>query len=86
MSGMAGRIERVRKELQSALEERAPNKDWSFVTRQIGMFSFTGLTPAQVRLDWPCVYACSRTECITCMLGEWAWLSHSLIPIFKLKA
>jgi aspartate aminotransferase len=25
-----------------------PDKDWSFVTRQIGMFSFTGLNPAQV--------------------------------------
>jgi aspartate aminotransferase len=45
---MAGRIARVRGELRSALESRHPGKDWSFVTSQIGMFSFTGLSPAQV--------------------------------------
>jgi aspartate aminotransferase len=48
MRGMAGRIARVRKELQVALEQRDPKRDWSFVTRQQGMFSFTGMTPAQV--------------------------------------
>ena len=25
-----------------------PDKDWSFVLKQIGMFSFTGLNPEQV--------------------------------------
>lgn len=49
MAGMAGRISGVRSELQAALEKRCPEKDWSFVTQQIGMFSFTGMTPAQVR-------------------------------------
>lgn len=49
MAGMAGRIARVRDELQAALQKRAPEKDWSFVTQQIGMFSFTGMTPSQVR-------------------------------------
>ncbi len=48
MAGMAGRIARVRGELQSSLEAKMPDKDWSFITRQIGMFSFTGLSPAQV--------------------------------------
>ncbi|GIL86322.1 hypothetical protein Vretimale_13705 [Volvox reticuliferus] len=48
MRGMAGRIERVRGELQRALEAKCPDKDWSFITKQIGMFSFTGLTPSQV--------------------------------------
>lgn len=48
MAGMAGRIERVRGELQKSLEAKYPDKDWSFITKQIGMFSFTGLTPAQV--------------------------------------
>ncbi|KXZ44764.1 hypothetical protein GPECTOR_62g879 [Gonium pectorale] len=47
MRGMAGRIERVRGELKTALDAKYPDKDWSFITRQIGMFSFTGLTPAQ---------------------------------------
>ncbi|KAF5843910.1 aspartate aminotransferase [Dunaliella salina] len=49
MQGMAGRITRVRGELRKSLESKWPEKDWSFVTSQIGMFSFTGLSPAQVR-------------------------------------
>lgn len=47
--GMAGRIAKVRGELRAALEKRMPDKDWSFVTKQIGMFSYTGMSPAQVR-------------------------------------
>lgn len=48
MKLMADRIKSVRGLLQSELEKASDAKDWSFVTRQIGMFSFTGLTPAQV--------------------------------------
>lgn len=48
MALMAGRIAGVRGELQAALEKRCPDKDWSFITQQIGMFSFTGMTPQQV--------------------------------------
>lgn len=48
MQGMAGRIMTVRGALKSALDSKMPSKDWSFVTSQIGMFSFTGLGPAQV--------------------------------------
>ena len=48
MAGMAGRIARVRGELRKSLESKMPAKDWSFVTSQIGMFSFTGLSPVQV--------------------------------------
>ena len=48
MKQMADRIRSVRGLLQSELEKASDAKDWSFVTRQIGMFSFTGLTPAQV--------------------------------------
>ncbi len=54
MALMAGRIAGVRAELQAALEKRCPDKDWSFITQQIGMFSFTGMTPQQV-LSW-CYY------------------------------
>ena len=49
MALMAGRIAGVRNELQAALEKRCPDKDWSFITQQIGMFSFTGMTPQQAR-------------------------------------
>lgn len=48
MGEMAGRIERMRRELRAALEARLPSRDWSFITSQIGMFSFTGLSPDQV--------------------------------------
>lgn len=48
MGAMAGRIATVRARLQAELTKAAPDRDWGFVTRQIGMFSFTGLTPAQV--------------------------------------
>ncbi|KAK3252020.1 L-asparaginase 1 [Cymbomonas tetramitiformis] len=48
MEMMSGRIKSVRGKLYDYLCEKMPEKDWSFVTRQIGMFSFTGLTPAQV--------------------------------------
>lgn len=56
MAGMAGRIARVRSELQAALEKRCPDKDWSFITAQIGMFSFTGMTPKQVSTLTRCVW------------------------------
>ena len=45
---MAGRIKTVRGMLYDELVKLNPDKDWSFVTRQIGMFSYTGLNPAQV--------------------------------------
>lgn len=48
LAGMAGRIKAVRQQLFAALTKLNPDKDWSFVVKQIGMFSFTGLSPAQV--------------------------------------
>lgn len=39
----------MRQVLYDELVKLNPDKDWSFVTSQIGMFSFTGMTPAQVR-------------------------------------
>ncbi|CAD7705087.1 unnamed protein product [Ostreobium quekettii] len=48
MEMMSGRIMTVRGELYDHLTRMAPEKDWSFVKRQIGMFSYTGMTPDQV--------------------------------------
>lgn len=48
MQEMSGRIMQVRSYLFEELKKRMPQKDWSFVVNQIGMFSFTGLSPAQV--------------------------------------
>jgi len=48
MEMMSGRIKGVRQSLYDELNVLMPEKDWSFVLKQIGMFSFTGLNPAQV--------------------------------------
>jgi aspartate aminotransferase len=48
MEAMSGRIMGVRKALRAALERLDASRDWAFVTTQIGMFSYTGLTPVQV--------------------------------------
>lgn len=45
---MRTRICKARAELAGGLAARRPDVDASFITRQRGMFSFTGLTPAQV--------------------------------------
>ena len=44
---VSARINHIRVQLANALEARGCG-DWSHITRQIGMFSFTGMTPAQV--------------------------------------
>lgn len=51
MELMAGRIKNVRKRLYDSLSAKDKSgKDWSFILKQIGMFSFTGLNKAQVKL------------------------------------
>ncbi|VVB10732.1 unnamed protein product [Arabis nemorensis] len=48
MEMMAGRIKTVRQELYDSLVSKDKSgKDWSFILKQIGMFSFTGLNKAQ---------------------------------------
>eukprot|EP00850_Spirogloea_muscicola_P011761 SM000074S21671 [mRNA] locus=s74:265135:268838:- [translate_table: standard] len=48
MEEMAGRIKQVRQRLFDQLVAKdMSRKDWSFVLKQIGMFSFTGLNTAQ---------------------------------------
>jgi hypothetical protein len=49
MRGMAGRIMTVRGKLRAALEKRMPERSWAFITEQIGMFSYTGMSEKQVR-------------------------------------
>merc|ERR1719446_468949 len=45
---MSGRILKMRSALRKALEDRKCPGTWNHITDQIGMFSFTGLTPKQV--------------------------------------
>jgi len=45
---MRDRIKAMRHKLKSVLETNLPEHDFDYLTRQNGMFSFTGLTPEQV--------------------------------------
>jgi len=47
MLAMSQRIDTMRKALRSELEKVGAPGDWSHITSQIGMFSFTGLSPTQ---------------------------------------
>lgn len=49
VKGMADRIISMRHFLRSGLAKEGSSRDWSHITDQIGMFCFTGMTPAQVR-------------------------------------
>jgi aromatic-amino-acid transaminase len=49
LAGMRERIREMRELLVSKIAERIPGKDFSFVTQQRGMFSYSGLTSEQVR-------------------------------------
>ena len=45
---MANRIIGMRHALANSLKSAGSLKDWSHISRQIGMFCFTGLSPEQV--------------------------------------
>lgn len=45
---MANRINDMRLELRSALEEGGSDRSWEHITKQIGMFAYSGLTKDEV--------------------------------------
>ena len=45
---MRDRIRDMRQKLQDTLSAKLPERDFSYFTKQRGMFSFTGLTKEQV--------------------------------------
>ena len=47
---MSGRIQEMRSGLRQRLEARGTPGTWDHITTQIGMFSFTGLSEAQVKI------------------------------------
>ena len=49
----SGAAQTVRQDLYDELVARDGDEDFSFLLRQVGMFSFTGLTPAQARARAP---------------------------------
>ena len=48
LAGMRNRIRQMRRALADEMQTIGAKRDFSFVTQQAGMFSFTGLTPEQV--------------------------------------
>jgi len=48
LGGMRDRIKAMRKAIVDGIHKRVPGADWSFILRQRGMFSYTGLTKDQV--------------------------------------
>jgi aromatic-amino-acid transaminase len=48
LGGMRERIKAMRKALAEGVQQRVPGADWSFVLKQRGLFSYTGLGKAQV--------------------------------------
>ncbi len=48
LASMANRIKTMRTALFNELKKKGTPGDWTHVTSQIGMFSYTGLTPKQV--------------------------------------
>lgn len=58
---MSGRIQEMRTGLRERLEKKGTPGSWDHITSQIGMFSFTGLTEAQVltlREKWHVYMVC----------------------------
>ncbi|GMH37232.1 hypothetical protein BSKO_05105 [Bryopsis sp. KO-2023] len=49
LRGMAGRIRSVREKLHAALVQKGTPGDWTHILKQIGMFTFTGLSKEQVQ-------------------------------------
>lgn len=58
LAGMRVRIKQTREALVQKLAEKAPDRDFSFVRKQVGMFSYSGLTKEQVgKLREESIYA-----------------------------
>jgi aspartate aminotransferase len=49
VTGMRTRIQNLRHEVVAQLRQHCPQRDFSFIARQRGMFSFLGITTEQVR-------------------------------------
>ena len=45
---MADRIKTMRDQLVNSLKSAGSTKNWDHITKQIGMFAFSGLTPEEV--------------------------------------
>ena len=47
LKGCVTRLEEYRKRMREILDSKVPDRDWSGITKQRGMFYYSGLTEAQ---------------------------------------
>jgi len=72
LGGMRDRIRKIRERLVASLAARLPGADFGYVTRQRGMFSYSGLTKEQVerlRRDYA-IYAVESGRICVAALNE----------------
>jgi aromatic-amino-acid transaminase len=70
LAGMRERIKSVRQALVEKIRARAPNLDFGFVLQQRGLFSYSGLSSAQVeklRLDYSIYAVASGRICVAAL-------------------
>ena len=85
LAGMRNRIREMRGLLAEEMAKLGAKRDFSFVTRQAGMFSFTGLTPEQVEklaTDYG-VYAVKNGRICICGLnhGNVAYVAKAISAV-----
>lgn len=78
MEMMAGRIKNVRQKLYDNLSAKDKSgKDWSFILKQIGMFSFTGLNKAQVIASFQLLSKHSNFVLIKFLVSQISFFNYS---------
>lgn len=78
MEMMAGRIKNVRQKLYDNLSAKDKSgKDWSFILKQIGMFSFTGLNKAQVIVSFQLLSKHSNFVLIKFLVSQISFFNYS---------
>lgn len=73
LTGMRVRIKSMREGLHAALVQRKPGRDFDYVLKQHGMFSYTGLSPAQVnrlREEFAVYLVGSGRVCMAALTGN----------------
>jgi len=87
LAGMRERIRAMRVGLVEKLKQRGVSQDFSFMTRQRGMFSYSGLTTAQVdrlRNDYG-IYAVSTGRICMAALnsGNLDYVADAMATVLK---
>ena len=73
--GMAKRIDSMRMKLKDTLEKLGSSRDWSHITKQIGMFAYSGMSKDEV-------VALREKHHIYCTLDGRISMAVSWLPCF----